>query len=74
MALSPRGCAGARVRTFGLILRQLGERWPIVLVVPTFIHAGYTWPQSLIFGACSVALAELIYAQVRPRIDTTWPR
>ena len=62
------------MRTFGLILRQLGERWPIVLVVPAFIHAGYTWPQSLIFGACSVILTELIYAQVRARLDTTQPR
>ncbi len=62
------------MRTVRLVLRHVAERWPIIIVVPAFAHAGYTWQQALIFGAGAVLLAELIYAQVRRRIDTTRPR
>ncbi len=57
------------MRTLRPLLRQLGERWPILLVVPTFVHAGYTWPQSLMFGVGAVLLAELIYALLRRAIE-----
>ena len=61
------------MRTVRLVLRHLAERWPIIIVVPAFAHAGYTWQQALIFGAGAVLLAELVYTLVRRRFDEERP-
>ncbi len=38
--------------------------WPVILVIPIFAYAGYSWLQTLTLGAASILLTELFYIPV----------
>ena len=46
-------------------LRWLVERWPLVIVVPAFVTAGYTWVQVFGLAVLATVLAELAFAFVK---------
>ncbi len=66
-------CAGVDVRLLGGLLGRVGHRWPVLLVVPAFDAHGYAWPQTLVFSALTIALAEVVYALLRPLLDPDRP-
>ena len=53
-----------RMRRLGCIGWLVVHRWPVILVIPIFTFAGYSWLQALVLGTASILLMELFYIPV----------
>ena len=47
------------------VVRLFLERWPIVLVAPVLVYAGYSWREAAILTAVVIAVADVVFAIVR---------
>jgi len=48
------------------------QRWPIVLVAPALVYAGYSWREAAILTALAIVVAEVVFAIVAAALLSRW--